>query len=353
MKTCLNFVSSCFCRAFSVILRGVNAIRPNNRAEMSVQSKEKNRVLERIDFLHDTQAPHPPLVATLGFFDGVHIGHRFLIEQVKKIAGEKALPSAVITFPVHPRKVLQQDYQPKLLCGYDEKLVQLAGTGVDYCVSLPFTEELSKFYAEDFMRKILNEKIGVDTLLIGYDHRFGRNREEGFTEYKRYGEALGVSVIQAEELRFEGSNVSSSQIRRLLGEGDIAKANKLLSYPYTISGKIVEGYKLGRTFGFPTANLNVWERYKVIPRLGVYAVLVHLPDGVHKGMLYIGTRPTLHNNSGISVEVNIFDFSGDLYNQPLTVEFIDFVRADKKFDDVDTLVRQIHRDKEEVINRLQ
>jgi len=308
--------------------------------------------LELIDFSHDIPTARLPLVATLGFFDGVHIGHRYLIEQVKKTAAGEGLPSAVITFPIHPRKVLQQDYQPKLLCGYDEKIELLSDTDIDYCISFPFTKERSKLSAEDFMRNILKEKIGVKTLVIGYDHRFGRNREEGFTEYKRYGEEMGMSVIQAKELRFEGGGVSSSQIRRLLSEGNMVKANKLLSYNYRLSGKIVEGYQVGRSIGFPTANIKVREKYKVIPKLGVYAVLAHLSEGIHKGMLYIGKRPTLHNDSRISVEANIFDFSGNLYNHPLTVEFIDFIRADQKFENMDALVRQIHRDKEAVMRRL-
>lgn len=284
----------------------------------------------------------------MGFFDGVHVGHRFLIDQVKEIARRKGLPSAVITFPVHPRKVLQKDYQPKLLCGYDEKLARLATSGIDYCVSLPFTPELSLLSARAFMAQILKERIGVETLVIGYDHRFGHNRDEGFNEYVRYGKELGMEVVQAKELRLEGHDVSSSQIRRLLGEGDISCANALLSYRYTLSGKIVEGYQVGRTIGFPTANIKAWEKYKVIPELGVYAVLVHFGGQVRKGMLYIGTRPTMHNDEEVSVEVNVFDFSGDLYNESLTVEFIDFIRPDQKFENMQALVAQIHRDKEEV-----
>ena len=306
-----------------------------------------------VDLSEDIPTSFPPFVATLGFFDGVHIGHRFLIEQVMAKAKSEGFPSAVITFPVHPRKVLQQDYQPKLLCGYDEKLAQLATTGIDYCISLPFTKELSQLSAKEFMRQVLKNKIGVKTLLIGYDHRFGHNREEGFRDYKQYGEELGIDVIQAEEFRFEGKDVSSSQIRRLLAEGDILNVNKLLSYNYTLSGKIVEGYQVGRTIGFPTANIKKWEKYKVVPALGVYAVLVHIGETLRKGMLYIGTRPTLHNGNEISVEVNIFDFSEDIYNQSITVEFIDFIRADQKFENMDALVRQIHKDKESVKKRLE
>lgn len=291
-------------------------------------------------------------VGTIGFFDGVHLGHRHLIKQVIEESERLNLPSAVITFPVHPRKILQQDYQPALLCRFEEKIEQLATTGIDYCIILPFTTDISKLSAEEFMQQILKNDIGLHTLLVGYDHRFGRNREDGFTEYEKYGRELGMNVIRAKELQVDGENVSSTKIRRLLNNGEIEKANSLLSYNYTLSGKIVEGYRVGRTIGFPTANIRSWERYKVIPKLGVYAVLVHIRDVVYEGMLYIGTRPTLHDDPEISVEVNIFDFEADLYDQSLTVEFIDFIREDKKFDTMDQLISQIHHDKNSVLHRL-
>ena len=234
-------------------------------------------------------------------------------------ARRRGLPSAVITFPVHPRKVLQADYQPSLLSGFDEKVAQLDDTGLDYCISLPFTVELSQLSARDFMRRVLKEKIHVDTLLVGYDHRFGHDREE------EHGEEIGMNVFLATEFQ-EGNNhdVSSSRIRRLLKGGHIREANRLLSYNYTLSGKIVEGYQVGRTIGYPTANM-------------------HLREVVYPGMLYIGTRPTLHEDSQVSVEVNLFDFEGNLYNQSMTVEFIEFVRPDEKFGTMEELVTRIHR----------
>lgn len=308
-------------------------------------------ILERID-LTGKSIVAGSFVATVGFFDGVHIGHRFLIKQVKEYAEKVGLPSAVVTFPVHPRKVLQKDYQPALLGGFDEKIQQLETTGIDYTIVLPFTIELSGLSANEFMNQVLKSDIGVHTLFVGYDHRFGHNREEGFEEYKNYGKECGIEVIQAKELQLNGENVSSSKIRTLLKEGNIEKVNQLLSYNYTLSGKIVEGYQVGRTIGFPTANIRSWERFKVVPKLGVYAVLVHVRDIVYQGMLYIGKRPTLHDDPQVSVEVNIFDFEGDLYNQSLTVEFIDFIREDSKFDTMEKLVKQIHQDKMSVLKRL-
>jgi riboflavin kinase/FMN adenylyltransferase len=308
--------------------------------------------LEFIDLAVGKETSDLSFIATVGFFDGVHIGHRHLIDQVKREAARRELPSAVITFPVHPRKVLQTDYQPALLCGFDEKIEQLATTGIDYCISLPFTVELSQLSAKEFMQKVLKEKLRVDTLFVGYDHRFGRDREDSYPEYRQYGKELGMHVILATELQIGDDDVSSSEIRRLLKGGEIKEANELLSYNYRLSGKIVEGYQVGRTIGYPTANMRVWERYKVVPELGVYAVMVHLRDLIYPGMLYIGRRPTLHTDNEISVEVNLFDFNGNLYNQSMSVEFIDFIRPDRKFDTKEELVAQIHQDKESVKQRL-
>lgn len=303
--------------------------------------------MQLIDREHKIE--HPPLVATIGFFDGVHTGHRYLIEQVKQTAEKYNLPSAIITFPVHPRKVLQKDYQPALLCGYNEKIDRLATTGIDYCISIDFTKEISELSAQQFMQRILKDRLSVNTLVIGYDHRFGYNREDGFSDYNRYGTEMNMNVIEA--LPLSGSDhVSSSRIRKLLKEGYIRKAAKLLSYNYTISGKIVEGFKVGRTIGFPTANIQIWETYKVIPAFGVYAVYVHVDNKKYDGMLYIGKRPTLHNGDNISIEVNLFDFDGDLYNKDLTAEFLDFVRPDEKFSDIETLKEQISKDKDAVIH---
>lgn len=300
---------------------------------------------------NNNNSEHKPLVATIGFFDGVHAGHRFLIEQVKAEANKLDLPAAVITFPVHPRKVLNKDYQPALLCGYKEKIERLSGMGLDYCVALEFTKEISQMSAKEFMSEILKNELNVHTLFIGYDHRFGHNRLEDFSDYERYGKEIGINVIQAKELDPK-EHVSSSRIRHLLAEGNIEKAAQLLTYKYTISGKIVEGFKVGRTIGFPTANIQIWEDFKVVPAFGVYAVNVYIKEGKYGGMLYIGKRPTLHNGNNVSLEVNILDFDGDLYNQSLTVELLEFVRPDEKFVGLDELKKQIFKDKETVQNIL-
>lgn len=298
------------------------------------------------------EIPPQGLVATMGFFDGVHLGHRHLIKQVVEQARQMGTESAVITFPVHPRKLLDKNYQPPLLCGFDEKLELLATTAIDYCIVLDFTPTISQLTAKDFIGQILKDEMNLQALVVGYDHRFGRGRQDGFKNYFGYGKQVGIDVIQASAYQFGKQTVSSSQIRYLLSQGDISLSNTFLSYNYTITGKIVEGYKVGRRIGFPTANIKMWERYKVIPVDGVYAVRVHVEAGVFDGMLYIGNRPTLHDNSQTSVEVNIFDFDGDLYNQALSVEFVSFIRPDIKFNGVEPLIAQINKDKAIVIEKL-
>lgn len=288
------------------------------------------------------------LVATIGFFDGVHRGHRFLIGELKEAARRRNLPSAVITFPEHPRAVLHSDYQPKLLNSFEEKLEHLATTGIDYCIVLDFTVELSRLTAREFILSVLAEQLHVKTLLIGYDHRFGRNRADGFEQYVRYGADGGMEVLQATPYDEGRIAVSSSEIRRLLSLCQVEQADYLLTYPYQLKGSIVSGYKVGRTLGFPTANIEVDEPFKVIPGIGVYAVWVYLEGKRYKGMLYIGNRPTLNNGTDITLEVNILHFSGDIYNKEITVAFMDYVRGNSKFNSLDELRAQLNRDRERV-----
>lgn len=288
------------------------------------------------------------LAATIGFFDGVHLGHRFLINELKEVAQARHLPSAVITFPEHPRAVLQSDYQPKLLNSFEEKLDLLASTGVDYCIVLDFTVELSRLTAQEFISNILADNFHVGALLIGYDHRFGRDRKDGFEQYVAYGAACGMEVIKASPYDEGRTAVSSSEIRSLLANCRVEEAERLLTYPYQLRGTIVNGYKVGRKLGFPTANIQVDEPFKIIPGIGVYAVWVYLKDERYKGMLYIGDRPTLENGNNITLEVNILDFSGDIYNNEITVAFIYYVRGDVKFGSLEELKEQLGRDRETV-----
>jgi riboflavin kinase/FMN adenylyltransferase len=292
----------------------------------------------------------PPCIATVGFFDGVHTGHRFLIEELKTLARVRNLKSAIITFAVHPRKVLKADFQPKLLTTLSEKLKQLGTTDADICVVLDFTAEMAGLSAYEFLKTILKEHYNVQALLVGHDHRFGHNRTDGFAEYKKYGEQLGMEVIQAE--RFSTSDIrhiSSSTVRLALQQDDISTANRILTYAYSLTGKVTEGFKVGRGIGFPTANLQVTDSDKLIPSRGVYAVRVHWNGAAYKGMMNIGTRPTLTNSDRVSLEVNIFDFDEDIYNQTLEVEFIQKIRDEQKFNGVDELAEQLKKDREKVL----
>ena len=287
------------------------------------------------------------IVATIGFFDGVHVGHRFLIKELQDWGKELNMPSAVITFPEHPRQVLHSDYRPKLLDTFQEKKERLETTGIDYCIALDFTYELSLYSAADFIR-LLAEEYHVKGLLIGYDHRFGHDRSDGFEQYVEYGGQVGMEVRKASPYDEGNIRVSSSEIRRLLQEGKVEMANALLTYPYQLRGRIVSGYKVGRTIGFPTANIEVDSPYKLLPKVGVYAVWVELLGKRYKGMLYIGKRPTLQNGDNLTIEVNILGFSGNAYNDEITVSFVYAVREDKTFESVEALREQLERDRQTV-----
>ena len=335
------------------------------------------------------------VVATIGFFDGVHRGHRYLIDKVMEMAHAHAhahaQQSMVITFDRHPREVLQSDYQPQMLTTLNTKLRLLRETGVDRVEVLHFTRELAALSAREFMAQVLKERLGVTTLVIGYDHRFGHNRAEGFDDYVRYGKELGIEVVQSSELTIlvdpcppvsdssEASNassevsnacsfaekfgmhVSSSAIRRLLKEGDVSRARLFLDRPYTITGCVTHGFAEGRKMGFPTANLDTTGYPLLIPANGVYGVWVKIgcadavmgkckvPNlaGWLPAMLNIGTRPTF-DGSTTTIEANIFDFNDDIYGQPMTIAFCFRLRNEQRFDSVEALEEQLHKDRKEI-----
>lgn len=289
------------------------------------------------------------LVGTIGFFDGVHLGHRFLINELKAVAASRNLPTAVITFPTHPRIILHADYQPKSLNTFEERMEHLAETGIDYCIIIDFDWKLSKYSAKEFITSVLAETWHINTLLIGYDHRFGFDRKDGFEQYVSYGKEFGIEVVEANSYSEGPSEVSSSEIRRLLSKCHVEKAGELLTYPYSIKGQIVNGYKVGRTLGFPTANIRPDEPNKIIPGIGIYAVWVDLDDNKrYKGMLYIGNRPTFKGDDEIVMEVHILGFTGDLYNKEITVTFVYHIRDDIKFNSPEALIEQLKKDQETV-----
>lgn len=287
------------------------------------------------------------LAATVGFFDGVHAGHRSLIAQLREAAAERGLASAVFTFPVHPRRVLQADYRPQLLDTFEEKLARIGETGVDYCAVLDFTPALARLTAREFIERLAAEW-GVSTLVVGYDHRFGRDRAEGFEEYVAHGRTVGMEVVRGVPYLLEdGTAVSSSRIRALLTECQVEGAARMLTVPYRLRGHVVGGQRIGRTMGFPTANLSVDEPLKVLPGDGVYAVRVRLHGMAYRGMLSIGNRPTIGDRP-TAVEVHLLGFSGDVYGETIEVEFIRHLRSNRRFDSLDALREQLERDRETV-----
>ncbi len=278
--------------------------------------------------------------ATIGFFDGVHRGHRCLIDQLTGLARERRMDTLVLTMDCHPRLVLQSDYIPQLLTTLEEKCRLLRETGISRLDVLTFDSDMARLSAEEFMREVLKPR-DVSLLLMGYDHRFGHG-EAVFEDYVRWGEACGIEVVKAHEL--PDTHVSSTTIRRLLAEGSIREAQELLGHPYLLSGTVVEGHRLGHTIGFPTANLAITPG-KVLPREGAYAV--RTPYGV--GMMDIGTRPTANNGSDLSVEVHLIDFSGDLYGQKLSLELAGFLREERAFPSLEALKAQLEQDRESAL----
>ena len=284
-------------------------------------------------------------VVTSGTFDGVHLGHQKILNRLNQVADLTNGQSVVITFYPHPRSVISPDNQiVKLLSTLDEKIELLENSGVNHLLIIPFTREFSELSSEEFIQKILIDAIGTKTLVIGFDHRFGKNREGGFDFLKANKEKYGFDIEEISRQDIENVGVSSSKIRKALQEGDVPTADHFLGRNYSVSGLIVKGKQLGRTIGFPTANIQVREIAKLIPLDGVYAVKVYYKDDVFGGMLNIGNRPTV-DGTYQTIEVNIFDFDQEIYGENLKVEFLQKIRNEKKFNGLDELKEQIAKDK--------
>ena len=311
-------------------------------------------VASQEDFCHECATSalneRKPMVATIGFFDGVHLGHRFLIDNVVSAAKEEGWESTVVTFDRHPREVLGLDFQPLLLSTLDEKLYYLAETGVDWSVILRFDKVMASMSAEVFMKRILYDRLNVRRLIMGYDNRFGYRQRESFENYVAYGQKIGLIVERASVFSRDEQKISSSAIRKLLEEGEIEHANRCLGYRYSFDGRIVKGFGNGRRLGFPTANVVPRDERKLIPDKGVFAVRVTLTGrkGPLVGMLNIGTRPTFNGN-GRSIEVNILNFEGDIYGEELEIEFVARIRDERKFDSLEALTEQLAADKKDII----
>jgi riboflavin kinase/FMN adenylyltransferase len=283
-------------------------------------------------------------VVTIGTFDGVHLGHRRVIEQVKATAARIGGESVLLTFFPHPRMVLFPNTEQLLLNTQEEKIALLRELGIDHLIIHPFTREFSMLSSADFIEKVLVQGLRTKRLVIGYDHHFGKDREGSFENLKKSGPRFGFEVEEIPAHETDSIKVSSTRIREALSAGHVDVANNLLGYTYRLTGTVVKGQQLGRKLGYPTANIISPEPYKLIPGNGVYAVNVISGGKRYGGMMNIGVRPTvdgLHRTS----EVNIFDFSADIYGETLTVEFVQWVRGERKFDGLDALKLQLAADK--------
>ena len=289
-----------------------------------------------------------PVILTQGTFDGVHFGHRKILSHVvneaKKIGGE----SVLLTFYPHPRLVLYpDDNELKLLTTIEEKVELVEGLGIDYLVIIPFTQEFSRLRASEFVRDILVEQLKVSKLIIGYDHRFGRNREGGMAEMINFAEVYDFQLEEISAQDISESIVSSTKIRTALLGGEVHLATEYLGAEYTITGQVEEGMQRGTTIGYPTANVRVNSSYKLIPKNGVYAVWVYIDEIKYAGMLNVGYNPTFEDKKW-SIEVHILDFAKNIYHKEISIAFVSRIRDEQKFENLDALISQLREDENEI-----
>lgn len=289
---------------------------------------------------------------TIGTFDGVHYGHQQIIEKLVSEAKKANKKSVVLTFFPHPRMVLQKDNSLELINTIDERATLLEKTGLDYLIIHPFSKEFSKMSALEFVRDILVNQLNISKLIIGYDHHFGKNREGNITQLTEYSHVYDFIVEEIPAQDIDNVSISSTKVRRALHAGSLKTANNYLGYNFMLNGTVVNGKKLGGTIGYPTANIDVKETYKLIPKTGVYVVKSTIDKKTVYGMMNIGSRPTVDGNHQ-TIEVHFFDFNQDLYNQNLTIELMYFLRDEHKFDSIDSLVHQLEKDEEMARNYIQ
>ena len=290
-------------------------------------------------------------IITLGTYDGVHIGHKKILEKVLQNTNDEQYESLVLTFFPHPRMVLQGDSDIKLLNTINEKIDLLQEIGIENLVIHPFDEAFSRLTAEEFVKTILVDRLNIQKIIIGYDHRFGRNRTANIDDLINYGEQYGFEVEQISVQEINEISVSSTKIRQALLEGNMALANDYLGYDYFITGTVIQGKQLGRTINFPTANLAIQENYKLIPQNGVYIVKSSIDNKLVYGMMNIGFNPTV-NGQNRSIEVHYFDFDADLYSKEIRVSILHRIRSEQKFPTFDLLKAQLEQDKQTAITYL-
>jgi len=282
-------------------------------------------------------------IVTIGTFDGVHLGHQQILKQLIDTSQQSKLKSVLLTFFPHPRMVLQPDISMRLIQTIEERERALRKTGLDYLVIHPFSEKFSRLSADDYVKQILVEKLNVRKVVVGYDHRFGRNRTASLEDMYNYADIYDFEVIEIDAKKIKSTAVSSTKIRKAIDEGDIALANSYLGDPFSLDGVVVHGDKRGRELSYPTANIELQNKHKIIPKQGVYLIQSDLDNQVVYGMMNIGTKPTF-DTTNPSIEVHFFDWNGDLYEQTLQVKLLKWVREEQKFGSVEELQAQIHAD---------
>ena len=284
-------------------------------------------------------------IVTIGTFDGVHLGHQQILKQLIDTSRKSKLKSVLLTFFPHPRMVLQPDVPMHLIQTIEERERALAKTGLDYLVIHPFSAEFSRLSADDYVKRILVQQLNVQKVVVGYDHRFGRNRTASLEDMYHYADIYDFEVIEIDAKKIDSTAVSSTKIRKAIDEGNIELANTYLGQPFTLEGMIVHGDKRGRELSYPTANMDLQNPHKIVPKQGVYLVKSNLSNRVVYGMMNIGTKPTF-DASMPSIEVHFFDWNGDLYGQAVQVELLKWVREERKFSSVEELQTQIQADEQ-------
>tara|TARA_B100000900_G_scaffold405179_1_gene414443 strand:+ start:4300 stop:5238 length:939 start_codon:yes stop_codon:yes gene_type:complete len=291
-------------------------------------------------------------VITIGTFDGVHIGHQQIIHRLVDTARKNYLQALVLTFFPHPRMVIQNDANIKLINTIDEKAIQLEQLGVDHLVVKKFTKSFSRLTALEYVRDILVNKLKVKHIIVGYDHHFGRNRTANINELKEFGTFYDFEVTQIEPQEVDDVAVSSTKIRTAILEGNIPKANKFLGYNFMLTGTVIKGKGLGKSLDFPTANIQIETAYKLIPKHGVYVVKSQIKEVEVFGMMNIGKNPTVSYGNQTKIEVHFFDFSANLYGAVLKIELLDYLRSEIKFPNLKALKLQLYKDKADATNAL-
>lgn len=293
-------------------------------------------------------SPKTKTTVTVGTFDGVHLGHQKIIAQLVASAKKNGSAPTLLTFDPHPRKVVQPNAAVTLIQTLEERAKTLAQLGLQHMVVHPFTKAFSQLSAADYVKEFLVELLNIDQIIIGHNHRFGKNRTASVVDLQHFGEIYGFTVTQISAEEIDNISISSTKIRAAIAKGDVTTAHAFLGHPFTLSGNVIEGQQRGRTIGFPTANIDVNHPDKIIPKNGVYAVRVHINNEERLGMMNIGTNPTVNGNHR-SIEVHIFDWSDDIYNYPIQVSFIGRIRDELKFDSMEALRKQLEKDKEVIL----